>query len=107
MSWSRFGPTVPVVPASFRVWQPAHFFWKICLPFVPLINCDSANPERPAFAATNAATSSASWPRRRLAGMFALRKLELFCAVSYWPGYLICSWTMFRIALSLYPSARA
>src|SRR5690242_1539702 len=22
MSWSRFGPTVPVAPASFSVWQP-------------------------------------------------------------------------------------
>ena len=23
-SWSRFGPTLPVAPASFRVWQPEH-----------------------------------------------------------------------------------
>src|SRR6478736_9332435 len=23
-AWSRFGPTVPVEPASFRVWQPLH-----------------------------------------------------------------------------------
>src|SRR5213078_213249 len=32
-SWSRLGPTVPVVPASASVWQPPHGCErKICLP---------------------------------------------------------------------------
>jgi len=31
----------------------------------------------------------------------------LFCAVEYWPAKRIWSWTMFAIALSLKPSARA
>ena len=30
--WSRLGPTVPVVPASARVWQPPQFAVKIPLP---------------------------------------------------------------------------
>src|SRR4029077_13566356 len=33
-SWSRFGPTVPVVPASASVWQLPQFAVKMSLPFV-------------------------------------------------------------------------
>src|SRR3954452_17359043 len=32
-SWSRFGPTLPLEPAAFRVWQPPHpAETKTCLP---------------------------------------------------------------------------
>ncbi len=34
-SWSRFGPTVPVVLAAASVWQLPHFALKIAAPFVP------------------------------------------------------------------------
>ena len=71
---------VPVVPASFSVWQPPHFVMKICFPFVPVIGLrlDEAL-FTPTLAATYAATSIAFCPVTRLAGMFALRKSGSFC----------------------------
>ena len=34
LSWSRFGPTFPVAPAAFSVWQPPQpAEAKICFPF--------------------------------------------------------------------------
>jgi hypothetical protein len=39
--------------------------------------------------------------------MFACRYSGSFCAVAYWPGKRIWSWTMFAIALSSNPSERA
>src|SRR5947199_4535797 len=39
--------------------------------------------------------------------MLAVRNSGLLCFVGYWPGNLIWSWTMSRIADSLKPSARA
>jgi hypothetical protein len=89
-SWSRFGPTLPVAPASFSVWQPPQpAEEKICLPFgaavvavgpVPVVVVAVAGagfvavtPQfgLPAHLATYAATSFASWPRKRFAGIGA------------------------------------
>src|SRR6059058_3477895 len=84
-SWSRFGPTVPVVPASFSVWQLAQFDVKTALPsgaalvvvppppdvdvvagagFVAVTpHCGTA-----AHFAMYVATSFASWPWSKFAG---------------------------------------
>jgi hypothetical protein len=32
LSWSRFGPTVPEVPAALSVWQLPQVLAKSCLP---------------------------------------------------------------------------
>ena len=42
-SWSRFGPTVPVAPAAFSVWQLAHSAAKIFFPSVPSAAGDCAS----------------------------------------------------------------
>src|SRR5690348_3304240 len=69
LSWSRFGPTVPVEPAAARVWQLEQFALKIASPFVPTFPGAAANPPAPATEATYAATSIASWPLKRFAGI--------------------------------------
>src|SRR6266536_671299 len=89
--WSRFGPTVPVAPASLSVWQlvqPA--FWKTALPCATrspppppvvvvaavevgggpaVVVVAPAAAETPATDATYAATSSASEPVTSLRGI--------------------------------------
>src|SRR5204863_2019467 len=50
-SWSRFGPTVPVVPADARVWHPPHFALTIASPPVPVTAACWLKPCDPAFAA--------------------------------------------------------
>ena len=69
LSWSRFGPTVPVAPAAASVWRPAHWLLKIDAPFVPRLYGDAEEPPDPTTEATYAATSIASWPLTRFAGI--------------------------------------
>src|SRR6185503_2046575 len=73
-AWSRFGPTVPLAPASASVWQPAQFVVKIDLPSVAGWPPPPPPPEpgftgRPATAATYVATASASSPSTMFAGI--------------------------------------
>src|SRR4051794_22953732 len=78
---SRFGPTCPVVPASFSVWQLPQLAAKIALPFgaalvdvpppelevVGAAGFDAVTPHcgTAAHLAMYAATSFASWPLTR------------------------------------------
>src|SRR5215208_4381395 len=111
---SRLGPTVPFVPASFRVWQDAQFDVKMALP-------SSAPPpppppaggggagggaatgasSLPATDATYVATESASSPSTRFFGIGGT-----VTETSGGAGYWICRRTTSRIVLSSTPSAR-
>jgi len=46
MSWSRFGPIVPVAPAAASVWHPAHSPLKIASPFVPKLRVTRTSRRR-------------------------------------------------------------
>src|SRR5215207_8608266 len=99
---SRFGPTLPLAPASESVWQPEQFVLKIALPSVA--SCPPPPPPpgcsftgSPATAATYEATASASSPSTRFAGIPG--SPDGGCSV----GYAICPRTTSRMVDSSKP----
>src|SRR3954454_24496473 len=55
---SRFGPTMPFVPARASVWQEPHFATNSCLPLTVLSSERTASWPQPAAAAITAAPSA-------------------------------------------------
>ena len=59
---SRFGPTLPFVPARRSVWQEPHFLTKSCLPATVLALCSLpvfVQPDATSAAAARAARAPA------------------------------------------------